>query len=55
MIANVSVRDTEKELNITREQIYAKYTELLPDQKSLKKNKIFAAKISSPYSLISEF
>ncbi len=34
MPANVSVRDTEKELNITRDQVYAKYTELLRDKKS---------------------
>jgi hypothetical protein len=34
MLANVSVRDTEKELNITRDQIYTKYTELLRDKKS---------------------
>ncbi len=26
MLANVPVRDTEKELNINRDQIYAKYT-----------------------------
>ena len=40
MPANVSVRDTEKELNITRDQIYAKYTELLRD-KNPEKNKVF--------------
>ena len=34
MLADVSVRDTEKELNITRDQVYAKYTELLRDKKS---------------------
>ena len=34
MLANVSVRDTEKELNITRDQVYAKYTELLRNKKS---------------------
>jgi hypothetical protein len=27
MLANVPVRDTEKELNITRDQVYAKYTQ----------------------------
>jgi len=34
MLADVPVRDTEKELNITRDQIYAKYTEPLGDKKS---------------------
>jgi len=34
MLANVPVRDTEKELNITREQVYAKYTEGLLTEKS---------------------
>lgn len=34
MPANVSVRDTEKELYITRDQVYAKHTELLRDKKS---------------------
>ena len=34
MLANVPVRDTEKELNITRDQVYAKYTEPLGDKKS---------------------
>jgi hypothetical protein len=28
MLANVPVRDTEKELNINREQVYAKYTDV---------------------------
>jgi hypothetical protein len=27
MLANVPVRDTEKELNITRDQVHAKYTQ----------------------------
>ena len=30
MLANVPVRDTEKELNITRHQVYAKYAESTP-------------------------
>ena len=34
MLADVPIRDTEKELNITRDQIYAKYTEPLGDKKS---------------------
>jgi hypothetical protein len=34
MLANVPVRDTEKELNITRDQVYAKYTEPLGDKKT---------------------
>ena len=34
MLANVPVRDTEKELNITREQVYARYTEPLGDKKT---------------------
>jgi hypothetical protein len=34
MLANVHVRDTEKELNINREQVYAKYTEGLLTEKS---------------------
>ena len=34
MLANVSVRDTEKELKITRDQVYAKYTETLRNKKS---------------------
>jgi len=34
MLANVPVRDTEKELNITRDQVYAKYTELLVNKKT---------------------
>ena len=36
MLAHVPVRDTEKELNITRDQVYAKYTELLVNKKSWK-------------------
>jgi hypothetical protein len=28
MLADVPVRETEKELNINREQIYAKYTDV---------------------------
>jgi len=34
MLANVPVRDTEKELNITRDQVYAKYTDGLLIEKS---------------------
>jgi len=34
MLVDVPIRDTEKELNITRDQIYAKYTEPLGDKKS---------------------
>ena len=34
MLANVPVRDTEKELNITRDQVYAKYTEPMGDKKT---------------------
>ena len=34
MLANVPVHDIAKELNITREQIYAKYTEELVTEKS---------------------
>ena len=34
MLANVPVRDTEKELNITRDHVYAKYTEGLLTEKS---------------------
>ena len=34
MLANVHVRDTEKELNINREQVYAKYTEQPLTEKS---------------------
>ena len=33
MLANVPVRDTEKELNINRDQVYASYTEPLGDKK----------------------
>jgi len=34
MLANVPVRDTEKELNISRDQVYAKYTQGLVDEKA---------------------
>jgi hypothetical protein len=34
MLANVPVRDTEKELNINRDQVYAKYTQGLLTEKS---------------------
>ena len=34
MLANVPVRDTEKELNITRQQVYAKYSEAPDNKKS---------------------
>jgi len=34
MLANVPVRDTEKQLNITRDQVYAKYTEGLLTEKA---------------------
>jgi len=34
MLANVPVRDTEKELNINRDQVYAKYTEGLLTEKA---------------------
>jgi len=34
MLANVPVRDTEKELNINRDQLYAKYTEGLLTEKA---------------------
>ena len=34
MLANVPVRDTEKELNITRDQVYAKYADELLIEKS---------------------
>jgi len=34
MLANVHFRDTEKELNINREQVYAKYTEQPLTEKS---------------------
>ena len=34
MLADVPIRDTEKELNITRDQVRAKYTEPLGDKKS---------------------
>ena len=34
MLANVPVHDIAKELNITREQVYAKYTEELVTEKS---------------------
>jgi len=33
MLADVPIRDTEKELNINRDQVYAKYTEPLGDKK----------------------
>ena len=33
MLVDVPIRDTEKELNITRGQVYAKYTEPLGDKK----------------------
>jgi hypothetical protein len=34
MLANVPVHDIAKELNITREHVYAKYTEGLVTEKS---------------------
>jgi len=34
MLANVPFRDTEKELNINRDQVYAKYTEGLLTEKA---------------------
>ena len=34
MLADVPIRDMEKELNITRDQIYAKYTDPLGDKKT---------------------
>jgi len=34
MLANVPVRDTEKELNINRDQVYAKYSEGLLTEKT---------------------
>ncbi|MFO8164965.1 MAG: hypothetical protein R6T98_10600, partial [Desulfatiglandales bacterium] len=34
MLANVPVRDTEKELSISREQVYAKYTQGLVTENS---------------------
>jgi len=34
MLANVPVHDIAKELNINREQVYAKYTEELVTEKS---------------------
>jgi hypothetical protein len=34
MLADVPIRDTEKELNINRDMVYAKYTEPLGDKKS---------------------
>ena len=34
MLANVPVRDTERELNMTRDQVYAKYTDAQLIEKS---------------------
>jgi hypothetical protein len=34
MLANVPVRDTERELNINRDQVYAKYTDVSLTEKA---------------------
>ena len=56
MLADVPIRDMEKELNITREQIYAKYTDPLGDKKTWKIfNGFPSGKLMAALFLISEF